>query len=97
MKTQEDSPNIEFQSEVIPDLYLSELHRQLAALTNAHIHHDLRGIPEVERRTAMEDITEQIEERLAFEQMPWQAALEKALRSVDDAYSRDGNSSHKMK
>jgi hypothetical protein len=38
---------------------------------------------EVERRTAMADIVEQIEEILAFEQMPWQAALEKACRKLE--------------
>jgi hypothetical protein len=74
---------------------LPELHRQLAALTNAHVHHDLRGMPEVERRTAMADIMEQIVEMQAFERMPWQAALEKAFRRVDDEYSRDGHSGHK--
>jgi hypothetical protein len=78
--------------EMITDL--PELHRQLAALTNSHIHHDLRGMPEVERRTAMADIVEQIEEMQAFERMPWQAALEKAIRRVDNEYSRDGHSSH---
>jgi hypothetical protein len=52
-------------------------------------------MPEVERRTAMADIMEQIEERLAFERMPWQAALEKALKRVDDEYSRNGHSSQK--
>ncbi len=62
---------------------LPELHRQLAALTNAHVHHDLRGIPEVERRTAMADIVEQIEEMQAFERMPWCSALEKALKKVE--------------
>ena len=95
MKTQVDSQNNKFHSQVIPDLDLPELHRQLAALKNAHIHHDLRGMPEVERRTAMADIMEQIEERLAFERMPWQAALEKALKRVDDEYSRNGHSSQK--
>jgi hypothetical protein len=84
-----------YHSKMMKDL--PELHRQLAALTNAHIHHDLRGLAEVERRTAMADIVKQIEEMQAFERMPWQAALEKALRRVDNEYSRDGHSSHNMK
>jgi len=71
-------------SEMILDL--PELHRQLAALANPHLHHDLRAMPEVERRTAMTDIMEQIEEMLAFERMPWQAALEKAGKAVDYEY-----------
>lgn len=81
-------------SGMIPEINLRELHRQLAALTNPHIHHDLRGMPEVERRTAMTDVVEQIEEILAFERMPWEAALVKACRRVDDEYSGDGDSSH---
>ena len=63
-----------------PDLDLTELHRQLAALANAHVHHDLRGMPELEWQAAMSDVLEQIEERMAFEQMPWQEALEEAIR-----------------
>jgi hypothetical protein len=62
---------------------LPELHRQLAALTDPHVHHDLYGIAEVERRTEIADIMEQIEEMLAFEWMPWQAALEKACRKLE--------------
>jgi len=76
------------QREVIPDLDLFELHRLLAALTNSHMHHDLRGIPEVERRAAIADVLEQIEEMLAFERMPWQTALEKASRKVDEKNTR---------
>jgi hypothetical protein len=74
-------------SELIPELDLVELHRRLAALTNAHSHHDLRGMPEVERQTAIADVRQQIEQRLAFERMPWQAALEEASRKVDGEHT----------
>ena len=80
-------------SEVIPDLDLFELHRRLAALTNSHLHHDLRGMPEVERRAAIADLLEQIEEMLAFERMPWQKALEKARRKVDGKNTRSSRRS----
>ncbi len=62
---------------------LPELHRQLAALTNPHVHHNLGGMAVIERRTAIADIVEQIEEMLAFEKMPWQASLEEACRKVE--------------
>jgi len=75
------------QVEFIPDVDLVELHRQLAALTNAHIHQDLRGMPEVERQVAMADVLKQIEELLAFEQSPWPAALEEAIQKVNDEYA----------
>ncbi len=67
--------------EMITDL--PELHRQLAALTNPHVHHDLRGMTESERRTAVADVMERIEEMLAFERMPWQAALEAAWINIE--------------
>jgi hypothetical protein len=76
MKAPINPQNGNLHCEFIPDLDLCELHRWLAALMNAHIHHDLRGMPEVERQTAMADVLEQIEELMAFERMPWQAALE---------------------
>jgi hypothetical protein len=77
-------------SEMILDL--PELHRQLAALANPNLHHDLRAMPEVERRTAMKDIEEQIEEMLAFEHMPWQSAFEKATKAVEYEYRVEGRS-----
>lgn len=87
MKAQVNSQDGKFHGEIIPALDLFELHRRLAALTNPHIHHDLRGMPEIERQTAIADVLEQIEEMLAFEQMPWQTALEKAILKVDDEYA----------
>ena len=83
MKAQVNIKNGNIQSEFIPDLDLTELNRRLAALANAHMHHDLRGMPEVERQAAMADVLQQIEEMLAFEQMPWQKALDEAIRKVD--------------
>ena len=80
-------------NEDIPDLDLFELHRRLAALTNSHIHHDLRGIPEVERQAAIADLLEQIEEMLAFERMPWQTGLEKARQKVDEKNTRSSHRS----
>lgn len=87
MKAQLNSQNDNILSEFIPDLDLTEMHRRLAALMNSHIHHDLCGMAEVERRTAIADVLEQIEETLAFERMPWQAALEKVSRKAGDEYT----------
>ncbi len=70
MKAQLNSSNGNNRSEFIPDIDLIELHRWFAALTNSHIHHDLRGMPEVERHAAMADVLEQIEALMAFERMP---------------------------
>jgi len=70
-----------------PDLDLVELNRQLAALTNAHMHSDLRSMPEVEKQVAISDVRLKIEAALAFEQSPWPAALEEAVRKVDEAYA----------
>jgi hypothetical protein len=70
-----------------PDLDLVQLNRQLAALINAHMHNDLRGMPEVERQVAISDVRLKIEVSLAFEQSPWPAALEEAIRKVDEAYT----------
>lgn len=80
MKPKINSQNDHTHSEFIPDLDLNELHRRLAALTNSHVHHDLCGMPEVERQAAMADVLEQIEEMMAFERMPWQAALEQYVQ-----------------
>jgi hypothetical protein len=88
MNAQTDSQNGSTHSEFFPDLDLVELHRLHAALANAHIHHDLRGMPEVERLTAMADVLEQIEELLAFERMPWKAALEQASRKINAKFTR---------
>lgn len=80
MKAKTNSQKGNIHSEFIPDLDLTELHRWLAALTNAHIHHDLRAMSEEERLAAMADVLEQIEEMLAFERMPWQKALEEYIQ-----------------
>jgi hypothetical protein len=84
MKAPVDSRENSIHREFDPDLDLFELHRRLAALANSHVHHDLRGMPEVERQAAMADVLQQIEEMLAFEQTPWQKALEEAIRKVDE-------------
>jgi hypothetical protein len=42
----------------------------------------------VERLTAMADVLEQIEELLAFERMPWKAALEQASRKINAKFTR---------
>lgn len=80
--------------EMVPQLNLPELHRQLAALTNSHIHRDLGGMSEVERRAAIADIMEQIEQMLAFKRMPWEAVLQKAIRRANGGFSGDGNGSY---
>jgi hypothetical protein len=54
MKAQVNSRNDNLHSEFVSGLDLPELHRQLAALTNPQIHHDLRGMPEIERQAALE-------------------------------------------
>lgn len=59
----------------MPDLY--ELHRWLAALMNPELHWDLRGMPELERQVAISGVLEQIEELLAFNQMPFNGYIEK--------------------
>jgi hypothetical protein len=80
MKAKLNSQNGSTHSEFFFDIDLVELHRWLAALTNPHIHHDLRGMTEDERLVALADVLEQIEEMLAFERMPWQKALEKYIQ-----------------
>lgn len=85
MKARATSHDRNIHREFDPDLDLVELHRRLAALVNAHIHYDLRGMPEVERQAAMADVLQQIEEELAFKQMPWEAALKEAIQKVDES------------
>jgi hypothetical protein len=85
MKAQVNSQYDNGHSMLNPDLV--ELNRQLAALANSHMHQDLRGMPEVERQVAMADVKQQIEKRLAFEQSPWPAALEEAIRKADAEYA----------
>lgn len=69
------------------DLEVVELNRQLAALTNAHMHNDLHAMPEVERQVAISDIRQKIEASLAFKQSPWPAALDEAIQKVDEAHA----------
>lgn len=88
MNAQTNSQKGNIHSEFFPDIDLVELHRLHAALANSHIHHDLRGMPEVERLTAMADVLEQIEELMTFERMPWKTALGQASRKVDEKYTR---------
>lgn len=97
MKAQINPQNGDHHNEFFPDLNLCELHRWLAALMNAHIHHDLRGMPEVERQTAMADVLEQIEALMAFARMPWLTALEQASQKAAEKYTRSprrSNTSH---
>lgn len=41
---------------------LVELARLIAALTNAHMHHDLRDMDELERRVAIAQMCDEMEE-----------------------------------
>lgn len=50
---------------------LVELNRRLAAVVNAHVHWDLKGIPELERLVLIADLESQIAEALDIEWTQW--------------------------
>lgn len=62
------------------DNYLSELHRQHAALVNNHMHHDLKDMDPLQRQVAISDTLDRIEEAITFEKQPWNNALDKAKK-----------------